>query len=146
MDSIDKEGQRECCDDVPGDRRRRRAHLQPGARLLQSWRAAVATEAQNQWNKPVLTRKLKAVIINFHLGDKPSLDVDNMSKPILDVMENIVYGNDRQIRQVEITHVRIDAPFVFVGASKIVVSAVQTGNQFVYVRIEDPVDPFPLPK
>jgi hypothetical protein len=69
-----------------------------------------------------------------------------MSKPILDVLENIVYEDDRQIRRAEITHVRIDAPFVFVGASKIVVAAVQAGNQFVYVRIEDAVDPFPLPK
>jgi hypothetical protein len=86
------------------------------------------------------------IIINFYLGSKPPVDVDNMSKPILDVMQGIVYDNDRQIRQAEISHVRIDAPFVFVGASKILVAAVHAGNQFVYVRIEDPVDPFPLPK
>ena len=69
-----------------------------------------------------------------------------MAKPIFDVIEGIVYANDRQIRQAEITHVRIDAAFAIVGASKIIVSAVQAGNQFVYVRIEDPLDPFPLPK
>ncbi|HTU18670.1 MAG TPA: RusA family crossover junction endodeoxyribonuclease [Gemmataceae bacterium] len=96
--------------------------------------------------KPVLTGKLKGIIINFHRGDKPTLDVDNLSKPIFDVMEKIVYEDDRQIRQAEIAHVRIDAPFVFMGTSKIIVSAVQAGSQFVYVRIEDPVDPFPLPK
>ena len=50
------------------------------------------------------------------------------------------------VRQAEITHVRIDAPFIFMAASKIIVSAVQVGNPFVYVRIEDAVDPFPLPK
>src|SRR5580658_11178701 len=110
---------------------------------LQAWRTAVATEAKKQWKKAVLTRKLKGFIINFHLTDKPSLDVDNMSKPIFDVMEGIVYKDDRQIRQAEITHVRIDAPFAFMGASKVIVSAVQAGNQFVYVRIEDAVDPFP---
>jgi hypothetical protein len=32
------------------------------------------------------------------------------------------------------------------GASKILVDAVQKGQQFVYVRIDDAVDPFPLPK
>jgi hypothetical protein len=69
-----------------------------------------------------------------------------MSKPILDVMQDIVYDDDRQVRQAEITHVRIDAPFVIVSASKMLVAAVQAGNQFVYVRIEEPVDPFPLPK
>jgi len=113
---------------------------------LNNWRATVEAEARTQWNKPILSGNLKAILINFHVGDKPSVDIDNMSKPILDVMQKIVYDDDRQIRQAEISHVRINAPFVFVGASKIVVAAVQAGNQFVYVRIEDAVDPFPLPK
>lgn len=69
-----------------------------------------------------------------------------MSKPILDVMEKLVYENDRQIRQAELSHVRIDAPLVFKGASQILVDAVRIGKQFVYVRIEDPVDPLPLPR
>jgi Holliday junction resolvase RusA-like endonuclease len=113
---------------------------------LVAWRATVEAEAKNRWSKPILGGKLKAIIINFHLGDKPSLDIDNMSKPIFDVMQRIVYDDDRQIRQVQISHVRIDAPFVFVGASTVLVAAVQAGSQFVYVRIEDPIDPFPLPK
>jgi len=69
-----------------------------------------------------------------------------MSKPILDVMQNIVYDDDRQIRQAEITHLRISAPFVLPGVSKIIVQELQAGNEFVYVRIEDTVNPFPLPK
>jgi hypothetical protein len=113
---------------------------------LDNWRATVEAEAKKQWTKPILTGALKAILINFHLGNKPSVDVDNMSKPILDVLQGIVYDDDRQIRQAEISHVRIDAPFVFVGASRILVAAVQAGSQFVYVRIEDPIAPFPLPK
>jgi Holliday junction resolvase RusA-like endonuclease len=70
-----------------------------GTPALLAWRAAVEGEARKNWAVPPLLGKLKAVIINFHLGDKPSLDVDNMSKPILDAMEKIVYDNDRQIRQ-----------------------------------------------
>jgi crossover junction endodeoxyribonuclease RusA len=116
-----------------------------GTGALQAWRTAIETEAKRNWTRPPLAGKLKAVIINFHTGDKPSLDLDNMSKPILDVLQEIVYENDRQIRQAELTHVRIDAPFVFVGASKLIVAAVQAGNEFVYVRIEEPVEPFPLP-
>jgi hypothetical protein len=30
--------------------------------------------------------------------------------------------------------------------SKLIVNALQAGIQFVYVRLEDPTDPFPLPK
>jgi Holliday junction resolvase RusA-like endonuclease len=116
-----------------------------GSPALQAWRQAIEAEARARWTAPPLTGKLKAVVINFHTGDKPSLDLDNMSKPILDVMQAVVYADDRQIRQAELTHVRIDAPFVIVGASRVIVAALQAGNEFVYVRIEDPVDPFPLP-
>jgi hypothetical protein len=117
----------------------------PGVNL-QEWRATIEGQARSQWPRTTLTGKLKAIIINFHTGDKPSVDLDNMSKPILDVMQKIVYDDDRQITQAELTHERIDAPFVIAGASKTLVTALQAGNQFVYVRIEDPVAPFPLPK
>jgi Holliday junction resolvase RusA-like endonuclease len=131
---------------VPGPPISNQQSTQRGYANLMAWKATVRAEAQKGWVKAPLTGSLKAVIINFHTGDKPSLDVDNMSKPIHDIMNKLVYGDDRQIRQAEITHVRIDAPMVVTGASKILVDAVRAGNQFVYVRIEDAVDPFPLPK
>ena len=117
-----------------------------GKANLTAWRATVAGEAQNRFASPLLTGALKAVIINFYEGNKPSGDVDNMSKPVLDVMQSIVYSDDRQIRQAQIAHLEIDAPFSIVGVSKIIVDALHAGSEFVYVRIEDPVDPFPLPK
>jgi hypothetical protein len=113
---------------------------------LNAWKATVKREAQKRWRSAPLKGKLKAILVHFHLGDKPALDVDNMSKPIHDVMNSLVYDDDRQIRQAEIAHVRIDAPMVVAGAAKILVDAVQRGQPFVYVRIEDAVDPFPLPK
>jgi hypothetical protein len=44
-----------------------------------------------------------------------------------------------------ITHLEIGAPFSIVGVSKMIVNALQAGTQFVYVRIEDPMNPYPLP-
>jgi crossover junction endodeoxyribonuclease RusA len=122
---------------------------QPGtagrANLL-AWRATIAGSATLQWANPPIMAGLKALIVNFYAGNKPSVDVDNMSKPILDAMQKIVYDNDRQIVQAEISHVKIDAVFSIPGVRPIIVTALQAGSQFVYVRIEDPVDPFPLPK
>ena len=80
-----------------------------GKANLAAWRATVAGAAQSLWASQMLTGMLKAIVINFHSGKKPSVDVDNMSKPILDVLENIVYRNDRQIRQAQITHLEIGA-------------------------------------
>lgn len=113
---------------------------------LSGWRATVEAEARKGWNALPLSGVLKAVVINFHTGGKPPLDLDNMSKPILDVLQGVVYSDDRQIRQAELAHVKIDTPLVVVGASKVLVAALQVGDQFVYVRVEDPADPLPLPK
>ena len=117
-----------------------------GKKNLTTWRATVRGAATLMWPNPPLPKVLKAVIINFYEGNKPSVDVDNMSKPILDVMQKLVYDSDRQIIQAEISHVKIDAPFSIVGVRPIIVKSLQAGSQFVYVKIEDPMDPFPLPK
>ena len=117
-----------------------------GKANLKAWRATIAGAAASFWANPQLTGQLKAIIINFYLGNKPSVDVDNMSKPIFDEMQNLVDDDDRQIIQAEIIHLKIGGPFSIAGVSKILVTELQTGSQFVYVRIEDPVDPFPLPK
>lgn len=121
------------------------SNLSPGPNLT-TWRASIAGAATLNWPNPPLTGDLKAIIINFFVGNKPSVDVDNMAKPILDEMQNIVYRDDRQIVQAEITHLKIGAAFSILGVRPIIVSSIQSGNHCVYVRIEDAVDPFPLPK
>jgi hypothetical protein len=50
------------------------SNLSPGPNL-DNWRATVEAEAKKQWNKAVLSGNLKVIIINFHLGDKPSVDL-----------------------------------------------------------------------
>ena len=117
----------------------------PGLNLT-AWRGTVATAAALNWPNPLLTGDLKAILINFYTGASPSVDVDNMSKPILDAMQNIVYGDDRQIVQAEIAHLKIGAAFAIMGVRPIIVNSIQSGNPFVYIRIEDAVAPFPLPK
>lgn len=118
-----------------------------GKANLAAWRHRVQSEAIARWGTATaLTENLKAVIINFHNGGKPSVDVDNLSKPILDAMNKLVYQDDRQIRQAQIVHIPIDDPMRIAGASQTLVAAVQAAKQFVYVRIESPEVPFPLPK
>jgi Holliday junction resolvase RusA-like endonuclease len=131
---------------VPGPPISNQQRTATGKANLAAWRATVRAEAQKNWANPPLTGELKGVLINFYHGEKPSVDLDNLSKPIFDSMERIVYRNDRQIRQAQTTHLKIGAAFSMAGVSRILVTALQAGAQFVYVRIEDPADPFPLPK
>lgn len=111
----------------------------------------VLAEVQTAWSNPKLTANLQATIINFHEGPEPSLDLDNMSKPIFDEMQKDVYDDDRQIRQAHLIHLEIGGPVVITNASALLVAALQAAlanfpnNQFVYIRVEDPVSPYPLP-
>ena len=120
-----------------------------GRRVLQAWKATVLSHVQGVWADPKLTHNLQATIINFHSGPEPSVDVDNMSKPIFDAMQTDVYDDDRQIRQAHISHLEIGEPVILTGASALLVAALQNAiandSQFVYIRIEDTVSPYPLP-
>jgi Holliday junction resolvase RusA-like endonuclease len=131
---------------VPGPPVSNQQSTSTGHTNLTAWKVRVRAEAQRRWGRPPLAGMLKVTIINFHSGEKPSLDLDNMSKPIHDAMNKLVYHDDRQIRQAIITHIPIDAPMAVARASKILVDAVQAGTQFVYIRVEDAEEPFPLPK
>src|SRR5437764_5659447 len=113
---------------------------------LKAWQAAVRAEAAKVWPKPPLTGKLKFLVINFHEGDKPPMDDDNMVKPIRDALNKLVYQDDRQIRHSELIQVCIDAPMRLRKASKILLEAFQKGEEFLYVRIEEANDFIQLPQ
>lgn len=131
---------------VPGPPISNQQRTQSGKTNLVSWKGVIAGAAGSLWGtKPILTEELKTAIINFYDEYKPTADVDNMSKPILDQLQDVVYEDDRQICQAEFSHVSIGSRFVIVGRSKMVLDAIHAGSPFVFVRIEDVVDPFPLP-
>ena len=116
-----------------------------GKAILNAWRATVLAAVQAAWTGARLVDPLRATIINFHDGPTPSVDVDNMSKPIFDEMQKDVYDDDRQIRQAHIIHLEIGPGTTIAGASGLIAAALQAGDQFVYIRVEDPISPYPLP-
>jgi crossover junction endodeoxyribonuclease RusA len=113
---------------------------------LKAWQATVRAEAAKVWSKPPVTGNLKFLLINFHEGDKPSLDDDNMVKPIRDALNKFVYDDDRQIRHSETIHIGIDAPIRIRKASRILLDAFCKGDEFLYVRIEDAPEFLQLPQ
>jgi hypothetical protein len=112
---------------------------------LKLWQATVRAEAAKVWKADPLTGKLKFLLINFHEGDKPPLDDDNMVKPIRDALNKLVYNDDRQVRYSETLHVPIDDPIKIRGASALVLAAYSKGDEFLYVRIEDAPTVIQLP-
>ena len=101
---------------VPGPPISNQQNTQNGKQNLADWRAKIAEAAGPQWVDPLITRHVKAIVINFYAGNKPSVDVDNMSKPIFDEMQDLVYNDDRQIVQAEIAHLKIGEAFSIRGS------------------------------
>ena len=65
---------------VPGPPISNQQSSPAGKGNLMTWRGVIAGAAAPLWGtKPILSGELKAVIINFFAGNKPSVDVDNMS-------------------------------------------------------------------
>src|SRR4051812_30757674 len=112
---------------------------------LKNWQAKVKAEAAKKWSGAPLTGTLKFTLFNFHEGDKPPLDDDNMVKPIRDALNKFVYDDDRQIRMSETIQMCIDAPVMIRRASQILLDAFQRGDEFLYVRIEDALPFIQLP-
>ncbi|MBI1915513.1 MAG: RusA family crossover junction endodeoxyribonuclease [Planctomycetes bacterium] len=122
------------------------SHQTNDKKNLKAWQTTVHAEAAKGWTAPPVTGKLKFLLINFHEGDQPSLDDDNMVKPIRDALNKFVYQDDRQIRYSETIHLSIDAPVKIRGASKILLDAYCKGAEFLYIRIEDSPDVIQLPR
>jgi len=113
---------------------------------LKTWQARIKAEAAKTWTKPPLIGKLKFILFNFHEGDVPPLDDDNMVKPIRDSLNKLVFEDDQQIRFSETIQVNIDAPIRIRRGSKILLDAFWKGDEFLYVRIEDAPDFIQLPQ
>ena len=122
------------------------SHQTSDKKNLKAWQATVKAEAAKVWIGTPLTGNLKFLLISFHEGDKPSLDDDNMVKPIRDALNKFVYDDDRQIRYSEIIQICIDAPIRIRKASKILLDAFQKGHEFLYVRIENAPNFIQLPR
>lgn len=114
---------------------------------LAAWKNTVLDAARTAWGaNPPLSGKLKCTIINFHDGDRPPLDDDNMVKPIRDALNGCVYWDDRQITYSETVQLGIDSPVRIRRASPVLLAACSVGEQFVYIRLEHAPDFIQLPE
>ena len=105
------------------------------ARRYQKWVRTVRTAAELHWPpgvRPVDSREMVVQISNYH--SLVPADIDNIIKPILDGMEGVVYGDDKQVYRV--TSERIDlARAVIANPSPVLAGALGQFTEFVYVQI-----------
>jgi Holliday junction resolvase RusA-like endonuclease len=123
------------------------SHQTKDKRNLRRWKRTIRGAARKWFGKrPPFQGRLKCTIINLHEGDEPSLDDDNMVKPIRDALNNLVYGDDIQIVVSQTQQMSINGKFMIRGVSAVLLAGFTAGEEFVYIRIEDAPPSVPLPQ
>ena len=119
----------------------------PRAGTREKWQNEVSTAAQkrlpNDW--VILARPVSGVIVYFHRGEASGVDVDNMSKPILDAIEGIVFIDDQQVEQLTARRTNLSGGLKLRDVSSILTSALEQETDFVLVRIGSPPNHEVLP-
>ena len=80
-----------------------RGHYTPAR--IREWQSNVKSEAMYaMYGRIIYTKEEKVEVwLNFRLPDRRKRDIDNLSKGVLDSMNNIVYEDDAQVHKLTIT-------------------------------------------
>ena len=108
------------------------------------WRAKVAAAAEERWAGGLLALSHLSVVIVYYFKDS-SLDVDNMVKPILDALKNVIYEDDSIVDQVVARKTGLISGFQIADATPDLIAAIDNDADFVYVRIGEGPDHGTLP-
>lgn len=112
----------------------------------QRWKDTVRGIAEANWPDPslVLIEDVSVLIIFFYEGET-DLDLDNIAKPILDALVNVVYHDDQQVAQLTLRKTNLAEVSELNNPSPNLLDAMYTGGNFVYVRIGGPPDHGEMP-
>ena len=92
---------------------------------MQSWRAG---------ELPV-TEQVMLTITYFY--EEASLDVDNIPKPILDALKDLVYSDDAQVTDLVCRKRNLNGGLRIENLSSVLAEGFSRGNEFLYVVVED---------
>ncbi len=112
---------------------------------LQQWVSQVAAAATSAWGVVPPVGGPVAVALTLYALGGWKLDLDNMSKPILDAMTGVVWLDDRQIVSLAAHRRDLDGAFVVQGMSPVLAAGFVGGAPFLHVAVLDPPDPTRLP-
>ena len=95
----------------------------------------VAEAARVAWSDktPPMAGDIEVYISEF--SEFATRDRDNMAKPVLDAMQNVVYGNDRQVKNLHVEWCDIGGSYMVRYMSPVVAAALSVGREFIWVRV-----------
>ncbi|HXZ02184.1 MAG TPA: RusA family crossover junction endodeoxyribonuclease [Stellaceae bacterium] len=121
-----------------------------GALSVGKWQSSIRAAADAVWPylQPAIETDISITIVYFHFGDT-SIDVDNMSKPILDALKPTYIRDDRFVAQLVARRTRLAPGLILTSPGTVLLGAIdaakEKGTDFVYIKISDPPDHGQIP-
>lgn len=111
-----------------------------------TWQTSIRNAVRAQWpsGQPLLLGELSARIVYF-FEDSTPLDVDNIIKPILDSLKELVYEDDSTIFQVTSRKTPLLRRTMLNNAPALLVEALAEDRELVFVRITQGLNHEELP-
>ena len=103
--------------------------------LLQQWKATVSAAARSAWieTRPLFREDVTLRVT--HYSERRIADRDNLVKPIQDALQDIVYANDRQIKDSMSNWRNIDGRFTIRNLALPLAMAFSNGSEFLHIRV-----------
>ena len=103
--------------------------------LLEIWKDAVRDAAQAMWTaaRPRLQADVELRIT--HCSERRIADRDNPMKPIQDALQEIVYDDDRQVKDASCDWRNINGRFTIRNLALPLAIAFSNGSEFLHIRI-----------
>jgi hypothetical protein len=102
----------------------------------QRWQSLIMNTAQTYQKKPLkIDVKLELQIDWFSQERKNRADVDNILKPILDALKNVIYVDDVQVLGVSARHHDLHSVLTFIGQPLEIINPLLEGKkEYIYIR------------
>lgn len=111
---------------------------------LQEWKAKVGQAAAEAMPIEMQATSEPVQVIITHYCITQISDLDNIIKPIVDAMKILVYVDDRQVTDLTVKRRQIKEFADVSGISSEIAEALAAGQEFIYVKIDQPTNPMEL--
>ena len=114
---------------------------QSSSKGLNQWKQTVRNAASKNWSAAQPVTGTVAVSITFlfdrftNSGHEP--DVDNVAKPIVDALKNLVYADDSAVTDLLCRKRYLNGNLLIRNISPILSQTLGTNAEFVYVVVDD---------
>ena len=109
---------------------------------LREWISKVKNEAESHWPEdelPVDDSVMVKITYFYEENVSPKIDVDNISKPILDALKGVVFADDSHVTDLLCRKRRLEDIRVEIS-SDIFLQQLDQGNEFLFIVVQDAPD------